>query len=203
MGHWVQGVKENWAGQNPTPMKLKKWWLNFQAVQLLAKECKGNTYFCRTGSSATWATPSPKWFHPRGCTTVWKWEGWRKAALILHSLGCQGGFLLGYFQAFSHWLKCSDWENDFPGQFPLHSSADQLCSDRDTRVAHEPLLSINVLLQQSRLTFFVLKTAFIHSNMIFDFFHQNVTVVKILHVTLYEPFSSSWSTTHPIIFNYI
>lgn len=61
---------DNWAGQNPTPMKLKKWWLNFQAVQLLVKECKGNTYCRRVGASATWATPSPKWSHPRGCTTV-------------------------------------------------------------------------------------------------------------------------------------
>lgn len=87
---------------------------------------------------------------------------------------------MGCFQAFSHWLKCSGWENDFPKHFPLHSSADQPCGDRDTRVAHEPFLSINALLQQSRLTFFVIKSVFIHPNMIFGFFYHDVIMVKIL-----------------------
>lgn len=47
--------------------------------------------------------------------------------------------------------------------------------------------------------FLCLKKCIHTSQYDFDFFHQNVTVVKILHLTLYEPFSSSRSTTHPTI----
>lgn len=96
---WVTGYRRfrelSWA--ESYPHKVKKMMSQFPGSSVAGKRMQRKHLFLQGWCLATWATLSPKWLHPRGCTPMWKWEGWRKAALILQSLGCRGDLLLGFF----------------------------------------------------------------------------------------------------------